>query len=788
LLGSGAQDSYYNLQVQGFREGHLSLKREAPPDLAQFVNDEAWLDDHGLHDLSYYNGKLYLYFGVTPALMLFWPYAALTGHYLSHKDATVFFFSAGFLAAAALLWSVWRRYFKECGVWLVAAGTLALGLANFTPMILGRCDVYEVAISCGYALTMLALCGVWFALHDGPRRWRWLAAASLAYGLAVGARPSLLFGAVILLVPVIQAWREKGRLWPLLAAALGPIMAIGLGLAIYNALRFDNPLEFGQSTQMPMTVHQQFRLRFLWYNFVVGFLEPAHWTGHFPFAHDTGLPVKPDGYWGVDHSFGVLTNIPLVWLALAVPLAWRNRAQEAGRILWLFMGAVAALFAMCALPLLFHDSMCLRYEVEFAGPLVLLEVVGVLVLERALAGLPVWRRAARWGWGLLVAFSVAFNLLASFEMHACYLTIFGDALLRRQRLDEAAVLFQTALRIEKDCLEAHNGLAHVLVVRGRVDEAISELQKALQLDPDNENVLNNLGTALAQMGRVDEAITNFQRAVQLQPDYALAQNNLGNALLQSGRVDEAIPFLQMSLQGEPKSERARNNLGNALMRKGRVDEAIIQYQLALAANPNFAETCNNLGNALMQQGRLDEAISQYQHALLISPDYAFAVGNLDTALAKKGRADERIAQLQQALELNPDDENSHLNLGQAFLQQRKMVQAISQYQEALRLKPADPAIQNLLAWLLATAPDASLRDGGKALQLALQANQETGGDNPAALHTLGAAYAEAGKFPEAVEAAQHALRLAGAHTNTALAATLQSELKLYQAGKAYHEP
>ena len=108
-------------------------------------------------DLSYYQGKLYLYFGVTPALVLFWPYVALTGHYLLHRDAVVIFFSVGFLASVGLLWAVWRRYFAEVGVWVVAAGALALGLANFTLAFLPRCDVYEVAISCGYALTMVTL-------------------------------------------------------------------------------------------------------------------------------------------------------------------------------------------------------------------------------------------------------------------------------------------------------------------------------------------------------------------------------------------------------------------------------------------------------------------------------------------------------------------------------------------------------------------------------------------------------------------------------------------------------
>ena len=104
-----------------------------------------------------------------------------------------------------------------------------MGWRNFAPAILGRCDVYEVAISCGYALTMLALAGIWRALHDGRQTWRWLAAASLAYGLAVGARPSLLLGAVILLVPVMQGWREKRRVWPLLLAACGPMVLIGAG-------------------------------------------------------------------------------------------------------------------------------------------------------------------------------------------------------------------------------------------------------------------------------------------------------------------------------------------------------------------------------------------------------------------------------------------------------------------------------------------------------------------------------------------------------------------------------
>ena len=182
-----------------------------------------------MHDLSYYKGKLYLYFGVTPALILFWPFVALTGHYLFHRQAVTIFCAIGFLASVGLLRALWRRYFAEVSVGVVAACALALGLATGVPVLLSRSDVYEVAISCGYMLTMLALAAIWCALHEPERRCRWLAAASVAYGLAVGARPTLLFGAVILLVPVVQAWRERRHDLGAAAGGDGPDRAHRVG-------------------------------------------------------------------------------------------------------------------------------------------------------------------------------------------------------------------------------------------------------------------------------------------------------------------------------------------------------------------------------------------------------------------------------------------------------------------------------------------------------------------------------------------------------------------------------
>jgi tetratricopeptide (TPR) repeat protein len=662
LASPHAKDSYYNLLVQGFRAGQLNVKRETPPGLAQLadpydpaVNESYTWDNRYLSaDMSYYKGKLYLYFGVTPALVLFWPYVTLTGHYLLHKDAVVIFYALGFLVAAGLLRAVWRRYFPEVSVWVAMVGILALGLATGILEVLSECDVWEVAMSCGFAFTMLALAAIWCALH-GPK-WQvlWLLMASLAYGLAIGSRPSLLFGVIILLIPVVQAWRAatepslRRRVGLLLMAAVVPVMLIGLGLMLYNTLRFDSPFEFGWHHQLTAgyrsNIAQQFSLHYLWFNFRFYFLEPMRWSGHFPFLQAVPLSPLPSGYYGTGEPYsGILSNYPLVWLALAAPLVWRGRPMEVASVLRWFVVAIFLLFVVCALTICLFFSASSRYEVDFLPALMLLAVMGILGLERALVGSPVWRRIARWGWCLLLTYSIVFNILASVEAHA------------------AANYF------------------------------------------------------------------------------------VGNFLLNQRQVDKAVKHFQKALALQPESANFHKSLADALCREGRMDEAIIQYQKALEIKPDFAEAHNDLAYGLLQIGRMNEAITHFQRALEIQQSYE-AYYNLGYAFRRKGMAAEAMACFQKSIELQPQ-----------FI----------------------PAQRNL-AWMLATWPEPSVRNGGKAVALAEQASQFSKDKNPLILRTLAAAYAEVGRFPEAVATAKQALALAVTQSNTRLINVLQTEIGLYQ--------
>jgi tetratricopeptide (TPR) repeat protein len=233
---------------------------------------------------------------------------------------------------------------------------------------------------------------------------------------------------------------------------------------------------------------------------------------------------------------------------------------------------------------------------------------------------------------------------------------------------------------------------------------------------------------------------------------------------------------------------AHFNLGNALRQEGRMDDAITHYEEALQIAPRDAETHNNIGLALFQKGRMNDAMAHLQKAAQIAPHDAATQNNLGYTLLQMGRVDEAITHCRQAVQIRPDFAEAHNNLGLAFFRQGRMDEAIAQYQKALEIKPADPSVQNNLAWLLATCPEASLRNGDKAVELARRANALTGGENPIILRTLASAFAEAGRFSEAVEAAQRALRVAEAQANTGLAGQLQSEIKLYQAGSPFHRP
>jgi tetratricopeptide (TPR) repeat protein len=195
----------------------------------------------------------------------------------------------------------------------------------------------------------------------------------------------------------------------------------------------------------------------------------------------------------------------------------------------------------------------------------------------------------------------------------------------------------------------------------------------------------------------------------------------------------------------------------------------------------------NLGSALTEQRRFAEAAHEFEEALKIAPMYAEAESNFGFVLFMLGRNEEAVTHYQRALAMKPIG-RTHYLLANTLVAEGKTADAIPEYRQAVELEPELPPALNDLAWILAANPDPALRDGPEAVRMAEQACATSVAPNPLMIGTLAAAYAEAGRFPEAVAAAERAKGLALQQGQTAIAQKNEELLQLYRAGKAYHEP
>ncbi|MCX6955666.1 MAG: hypothetical protein NTV51_26275 [Verrucomicrobia bacterium] len=382
-----------------------------------------------LHDASMYRGHYYIYFGAAPVVTLMLPFRVLSGGTaLPLPMAVLTFTMAGFLVSVGIFLAIRRRYFPETGIAMTLLWVLALGTASMGPLLVLRSSIWELPLSSGYFYVMLALLGVWRSVHAERRAAWWFAGAALSLGLAVASRPTYLYTTGLLAVPLIWWWMRARRSgggipWKMAFAAALPLGAVGLAMAWYNYARFGSPTEFGVAYQFSGIFEaetQHFRWSYLPLNLWMYWLQPAEWTRYFPFLHRAPSPELPAGYLGFDDLYGVLVNLPLVWLALAAPLAaWRRESAGEGAPLMVALGSAAMIAAGTAIPLAFFYAAMARYGADFMPALVLLAATGAVALQRwaRVSGGQVRSGLVRAGCAALVVFSVFFAVMLSFEAY-----------------------------------------------------------------------------------------------------------------------------------------------------------------------------------------------------------------------------------------------------------------------------------------------------------------------------------------------------------------------------------
>jgi tetratricopeptide (TPR) repeat protein len=306
------------------------------------------------------------------------------------------------------------------------------------------------------------------------------------------------------------------------------------------------------------------------------------------------------------------------------------------------------------------------------------------------------------------------------------------------------------LEIATPAVELYKKFDHAMEAseQGHYDEALAEWRELELAKPDDARVHNNLGAVLTHLGTTAEAIAEYQRALELNPQLHSIHVSLGLALMAAHRPDEASTHFAAALEFYPESADLHNNYGRALAMRERLDEAMAAFQQAAKLDPRSAEARNNIGRVLAAQGRVGDAIPYFQKAVALDRDFVEAQYYLGEALYHaRGNAREALVHWREVLRAQPD------------------------YLPAL----------NEAAHVLAASADATVRNGAEAVRLAGRAAEMTRGQEPQVLDTLAAAYAESGRWAEAVETARRAFELASRRNQTALSEALIARIRRYEA-------
>jgi tetratricopeptide (TPR) repeat protein len=258
-----------------------------------------------------------------------------------------------------------------------------------------------------------------------------------------------------------------------------------------------------------------------------------------------------------------------------------------------------------------------------------------------------------------------------------------------------------------------------------------------------------------------------------------------NAAIQSKEMMEDVAGYEIMIRRDPSNAQLHDDVGLLYQALGRTPQAAIHFEASLKMKPDSAAAHFNLGTVLTLMGRLNEASDRYRRALEIRPDYPQAHNNLGNVLLLQGNIEEALQHLRETLRLDPGNHEAHYNVASIARTRGDLSEAINHFREAVALRPDSmPAVVGL-AWLLATAPDASLREPGEAVRLAEHATDLTERREPGVLDMLAAAYAAAGQFDRAMSTSQAALDL---KPPDLVAAAIRQRQALYIQRQAYIGP
>ncbi len=318
--------------------------------------------------------------------------------------------------------------------------------------------------------------------------------------------------------------------------------------------------------------------------------------------------------------------------------------------------------------------------------------------------------------------------------------------------------------------------------RGEVQKAIDDFNSLLAKNSDNVMARLAISEALLNVNQVDEALKHVDYVIEHSPN-VVAYTLRAQIWTHQNKLDKAVEDIDQAMKLAPHDL-------NLLLMRARLYHAADRNALAktdidnvLQAQPDFAPGIELRTSILASLGKFDEAIKDIHTLLERDPDNTLLKLQLAIYLNAAGESQKAIDQFSEILKTDPNNGVAYRGRADAYLNIGDHKNAVADYEVAIKTAKDDSGILNNFAWVLATSPDDTLRNGKRAIELATEACKLTEYKQAHILSTLAAAYAETGDFESARKWSAKSVELSDADMKP----QLQQELESYQQNKPWRE-
>jgi cytochrome c-type biogenesis protein CcmH/NrfG len=349
-------------------------------------------------------------------------------------------------------------------------------------------------------------------------------------------------------------------------------------------------------------------------------------------------------------------------------------------------------------------------------------------------------------------------------------------------------------------------LGRLAVDRGDYGQAVQHFERALKLAPRNPTIRHALAAAYRAQGQADKAaeltadlpapagrdsaigwldpLLNQVQALNVS-SFELVKRGMNAA--RQGRYEQAVKVLDTALKINPNNASAWTNLGVASANLGQYHKALEAYRKAEELEPNIVETQLGIGRVLLEMGSsVDGAIERFEAVRQKDPGNATAMIYIAAAEMRRGRWEIALEPLQTVLARQPGNALARIGEARCLYALDRYADAKQSLEKGYRVEPRSVALADALARLLATCPDPAQRDGARSLELSQRVFTQA--KTIVYAETVAMAYAELGRFDEAVKQQTWALTQSPAGTRAEVRQRIQENLNLYQDKKPCREP